>query len=432
MQNLIKKLIKDSSNYAFGNLLSKIIGFITVIFYTKYLSIEEFGKFDYIFAIGAILGVLIPLEVGQAIQRYYPFYNKNKDLQNQLISTAFFISAFMFILFIISIILLNFIFNIFDPVLMIACFCMFFLNSAIYLTSSILIAQTASKLQTYFSLLNQLISLTSSLIFIVYFNFQSLGIVLGQSIGSVGALFIFSHTLRDCFKSSISVQMAKKILRFSLPLVPSSVGVIGMMYLDRIMLESFLGLREIGLYGISARTSAISLIFILALRTSISPLIYQNYKDPNLPYKLASYLKYYMVTSFIALLIAELLSADFIGLIFGLQYIDAHAPVSVLVFSLFISNLYMFFPGIILSEKTIILTLINLVGLFLNIPLNLVLIPNYGITGAAIATLTSSAIALSIHIRFSQAYFPIKIKVSHALLIILGATFLLIMRKLYL
>ena len=248
-------------------------------------------------------------------------------------------------------IFVNHIFNFVDKNLLIACLLMFFLNSCVYLFSSIFVARTDAKTQTYFSIFNQVISLISALFFIILFQYQSFGIVLGQCIGSLVSLILFASKLKSNFSLDISKRMLWKILRFSLPLVPSSMGVIGMMYVDRIMLESFLGLREIGIYGISVRISAIALIFILALRQSITPLIYRDYNDPELPSKLALYLKVYIFLAVVTMLTSEYFGLIFIEIVFGSTYLAAFEPISILAFAFFISNAYMFYPGIVLKEK---------------------------------------------------------------------------------
>ena len=66
---MIKRFFKDSLLYSFANLLTKGIGFILLPIYTRIISKEEYGLFDYITAIGLILGVIVSLEITQSIFR---------------------------------------------------------------------------------------------------------------------------------------------------------------------------------------------------------------------------------------------------------------------------------------------------------------------------------------------------------------------------
>ena len=429
---MIKKLLKDGSIYAVGNLASKIIGFLTIIIYTKLISVEEFGQYDYIIAIGAIVGVLIPLEVGQSVQRFYSDYRNDTESQNQLILTSIFINFCTSLIFSIIAISANQIHPYVENSTLILCLCLFFINSCVYIVSSLLVARTESFKKFHFSLLNQILSSSFALGFIVLFQFQSLGIIIGQTIGSFFCLVIYFHEFKNIISSNISKNMIFKILRFSVPLVPSSIGVLGMTYADRLMLDALLGLREVGIYGISVRVAAISMIPILALRTAITPLIYKNYSDPSLSFKLALYLKYYFALTALCVISSELFATTFVQIVFGSNFDESVPPISLLIFSMFIANSYMFYPGIVLKEKTLLLTKINLSGLLLNIPLNFTLIPVFGIGGAALATLLSSILALSLHIINSQRYYKISIENIHTFSLIVGLAVLLISFKILL
>lgn len=429
---MIKKLLKDSSMYTVGNLASKIIGFLTIIFYTKLISVEEFGQYDYIMAIGAIVGVLIPLEVGQSVQRFYSDYGNDTESQNQLILTAIFINFCTSSIFSIIAISVNQIYHYVENSILALCLGLFFMNSCVYIVSSLLVARTDSFKKLHFSLLNQILSTSFSLGFIVLFQFQSLGIIIGQTIGSFLCLVIYSHEFRHIMSYNISKNMIVKIFRFSVPLVPSSIGVLGMTYADRLMLDALLGLREVGIYGISVRVAAICLIVILALRTAITPLIYKQYSDPSLSLKLALYLKYYFALTALCIICSELFATTFVQIMFGSEFDGSVPPISLLIFSMFISNCYMFFPGITLKEKTLLLTKINIVGLLLNIPLNFILISVFGLGGAALATLLSSITTLSLHIVNSQRYYKIGMENIHIFCIIVGLAVLLISFKILL
>jgi O-antigen/teichoic acid export membrane protein len=89
----------------------------------------------------------------------------------------------------------------------------------------------------------------------------------------------------------------------------------------------------------------------------------------------------------------------------------------------FISNCYVFFPGLSLANKTGVISMVNIVGMLLNLTLNLILIPRYGLAGAANATMISAVITFMAHFTLSQKYYLLPIG-QVRLILMLGAVLL--------
>ena len=91
------------------------------------------------------------------------------------------------------------------------------------------------------------------------------------------------------------------------------------------------------------------------------------------------------------------------------SYLSAATLVPVILFSYFINGENEFFSlGIQIRNKTYITSLIMLVGGISNIFLNIILIPKYGMYGAALATLVSYTIINAINIRISKRLYNVK------------------------
>ena len=105
------------------------------------------------------------------------------------------------------------------------------------------------------------------------------------------------------------------------------------------------------------------------------------------------------------------------------DYIGATEVIAILCITVFISNCYVFFPGLSLANKTGVISLINIIGMVLNLILNWLLIPRYGIAGAANATMISAVVTFIIHFSFSQKHYLLPI--SQARLILMLSAILL-------
>jgi O-antigen/teichoic acid export membrane protein len=65
------KNLHHTKNYLFGSIGIKALGFISVPFFTNYLSVEEFGMMSLYVAILSFLSTLLSLGVLGSFKRYY-------------------------------------------------------------------------------------------------------------------------------------------------------------------------------------------------------------------------------------------------------------------------------------------------------------------------------------------------------------------------
>ena len=130
------------------------------------------------------------------------------------------------------------------------------------------------------------------------------------------------------------------------------------------------------------------------------------------------------------MILCEAVGPGLITSVFGEQFYDSFRPISLLLFSQFVANTYMFYPGLVLAQKTIILSAINIAGLLLNVPLNYFLISSFGLTGAAVATLASSCFTLFLHILVSERYFKLDVNPQYILLAVFSVGSILCFWKL--
>jgi O-antigen/teichoic acid export membrane protein len=189
-----------------------------------------------------------------------------------------------------------------------------------------------------------------------------------------------------------SYDLIKKIILRIWPLSLSSIIVILNAKIDQLMVNNFLDKTELAEFSIGIKLTEYTIIAI----TALSPIIIGNiikYKSKNPKSYKILYNRLYKLFFIIGLLIALIIyffGGDVILLVFGESYVN----------SLQINSIYCFlicfsFLGIINSiytrteflEKTIILR--QFMMIFSNLVLNIILIPSYGIVGAAYATLIS-------------------------------------------
>ena len=82
-----KLMAKHSIVYGAGNMLTKVIGFLMIPIYTRYLVPAEYGTLELVGMTTEIIGMLLSMRISRAMYRFYFEYDSQKD-KNEVISTG--------------------------------------------------------------------------------------------------------------------------------------------------------------------------------------------------------------------------------------------------------------------------------------------------------------------------------------------------------
>ena len=210
------------------------------------------------------------------------------------------------------------------------------------------------------------------------------------------AAIIFLNKLTNIKISQIfSGVIDKELLRFSYPLMFVTILGTLMHWMDILMLGYFTDTTTVGLYHPAARTAGLLRTVLLAFMGIFAPMMsdYHRQGDVGEMGKLYKLIVRWIVSLSLPLAIIIIIYSKKIMLLFGVQYLSASNVLMVLTTAAFIQTL---FGG---GGQTLTMTGFTKVNLFnsiivvlINITLNLLWIPQYGIIGAAYATLISMAL----------------------------------------
>ena len=189
-----------------------------------------------------------------------------------------------------------------------------------------------------------------------------------------------------------NIPSLKVMLKKSLPLAPISFFSFMMLWADTLMVAFFLDTDQVALFSTAATISFVSLFFLGALDATIYPRLLNIAKHK--PQRLKAF--FWQATGLVIgiLFVVTALMAAFSSLIlsaFGQEYLAAQWSLMILLVAQFLraSSLTFSFMFII-REKVSYLNVILVLALLLNLLSNTFLIPEYGMKGAAIATLIAN------------------------------------------
>jgi len=394
-------LLKGSVAVTIAESITKIISFLLLPLFTYYLSPKDYGITSMVMIVTTFLGLLYNLGMVSATTRLY--HDTDSHLKKQeLIGSSFYFFLFFPLIFMVLITLSGayvfpLIFNEFDfyPYGFLAVLLAFFIQPK-RIWTLLYTLQYKIQITAIYSVISVVISISVSLLLVVVFKMGALGKILGM-FPSVLLLFIISYNkINKYTKGKWSFFSIKKQLKFGFPLIPAIWSYEILNIADRYILERMTDLATVGIYSMGYQIAQIPLFFVLGMRKLWNPVFYENMNKGD--YKtLKRLVGYYVSFLSILCLLTILFSKEIFLLFVNNRYYDAIPVVSVIVIGVFFSALLTLTNSILGFYKQFWRTSkIALIASIMNIVLNIILIPYYGIMGAAITTTISYSLYLII------------------------------------
>lgn len=375
-----------------------ISGLFVGIWVARYLGPEKFGLFSYILAFTAIFGGIAKLGLDGILVRELV---SNSEKQDTYLGNAFWlkiIGAFIVMGLMAAIVP----FTSHDSQT----------NLFIFIIAAGLIFQSFEVIEFYFQsqVMAKVVSVCKVLqlglssaikIYLVITQAELLYFVLVFAFDALilAVSYAITYQLRKNhppFYKHFDLSIAKQLLRDSWPLIFSAIVVMIYMRIDQIMIKEMLGEYEVGVYSAAVRLSEAFYFIPMLITASLFPSILNAKKQSEKLYQ-QRLQKLYTLLVWMAIAISlpmTFLSDWLILLLFGQEYQEAGQVLKVHVWAAIFVFLGVAFGKYLLVENlTKIAFQRTLLGAVSNVFLNFWLIPIYGVTGAAMATLLAQLIA---------------------------------------
>ncbi|MCD4743367.1 MAG: flippase [Desulfobacteraceae bacterium] len=407
---MIRSLIRDSAIYTIPAVFSRGLSFFLIPLYTRVLTPADYGTLDLLIIFGNIVNLTIALEVSQGLARYYSDANDETDKMLYASTALWFTiscyTVFLALAWIFSSSLSNIIMGQkgFDTIFKIA-IVYIFINGLFYLIQNQFRWELRSKNYVMVSLFVTFVTVCLTVIFIYFLKWGLEGFLYGMISGPLAGSLMSLYFLRKSFRFRFHSTRLKAMLLFSIPLVPSGIAVFFNNYIDRLMINHYMSFTDLGLYGIGFRIASIVGIVMVGFQGALTPLIYKHYQDNKTPIELSILFRLFLSFVLILYLGISLFSHEILWIMTTPDYYSASEIVMFLTPAILLSNMYIFAPGIDIEKKTYLILWITMCSAILNIALNFILIPLYGLSGAAVATLISRCIFFITYMILSQKFY---------------------------
>jgi O-antigen/teichoic acid export membrane protein len=398
-----KLFIENFFAYGFIQILNKIIPFLLLPVITRLLpNSSDFGVFDMFNTIVGFGSPLIILGISDAMFREY-FEKEDEQYKKNVTATALRIVAVSSIVVMSILIVFNKTFsNVFFSSILYG-------NIIIYAAVEMFIATNKTIIQAPTRMQNKrkiyiISGLISSAggyllsIALIYAGYSYLGLIYSNIVTTailLGFFWILNH--KFFIKGKFDKKIAKELFKIGLPLVPTFLIYWVYKSMDKIMIINMLGTAELGIYSIGSRVSQISQFIYMAFTGGWSYFVFSTMKDKDqvqLNSKVFEYLGAISLVSFIVIY-------PFFKAIFDLLFTGDYTMGYVVVPYLYMAPLLLMLFQVagsqfLVIKKSYLSTICLSLGAAINVVLNFFLIYRIGVEGAAIATLISYIITITV------------------------------------
>lgn len=189
---------------------------------------------------------------------------------------------------------------------------------------------------------------------------------------------------------------AKTLLLDSWPAILSGLAIMVYMRIDQIMIGSMMTEADVGIYSVAVKLSEVWYVIPLAITQSVMPSIVSAKKAQNGSYeqRLIKLIALLFWSSFIVAILVTFTGPSLITTLFGHEYRLAGEVLKVHFWAGIFVALGVGISQWYIAENRLRVSLYGTIaGALINVLLNLVLIPEFGITGAAFSTVGSYFVA---------------------------------------
>ncbi len=365
---------KDIKDYLSGHLIPPAINLAYIAIFTRIFPPSAYGKFILLMVTINFCFNLSSTWIYNGIIRFYP-EEKEK------------ISKILFLLTLLSSLPFIFIFFFFEGIYFKLGALLFILKSIFDNSLAFLQAQRKAKKFSAMQIAYSCLNLIFSFIFVKFLRIGLNGLVMGGIFAVLVLLFMLKEVKIEFY---FEKKIAKAMLNYGVPLTFSNLFSLSLIYIDRYFINFFLSEKEVGIYSVSYTLAERFIILLTSLFVTASrPICFQLYtksKEQAVKYN-KKILKIFVVIGLCLTLLIITFSKLILKIFAGKEFWEGITIFPYITFSAFFFGLQKISETFILLEKkTKILLFIFMIACFLNIALNFVLIPKFGITGAAIST----------------------------------------------
>ncbi len=431
----LKQLSKDTAIYGISTIFGRFLSFMLVPFYTNVFIPSDYGIIANVYIFVAIFNVVYLYGMDSAYMKYSTLSESSDKKDN--FSTPFLAVSIISLLLSLLVIFFRDSISSALEVPPEYSYLMYYVSGILFFdaVSSLpfikLRLERRPKKFAFFKVLNIVLMVILNLFLILKIRIGIDAVFISNLAASIFSFVLLVPTLLQGLKFSINKNLFDKMLKFGLPYLPAGLASMIIHGLDRPILTHLTNLETNGIYQANHKLGIIMMLYINMFQYAWQPFFLQNAKEKNAKEIFSKVLTYFSIGGTVILVFFSLFADNIVKFsIAGYSFIGSDywsglyiVPVILLAY-LFNGLYFVFSAGIYIEGKSIYVPLITGLGAVVNIAANFLLIPVFGIMGAAIALFFSYLVLSGGIYLVTQSFYKINYETGK-LIRLFGATILL-------
>ena len=414
MLSNLKSILKNSAIYGFGNLSTKLAGFILIPIYTSHLSVAEFGVLGMMEVTAQVIIAVLGMALYQGFFRWY----WDKGMAGRQKGMFFTVTMILFGVSLIAVAAIfpflktisYWFFQTYDYTNLLRMMLIASLIQMIMvMPSTLLRLQEKAVLYTTANIIQLSFNLFFTVLFIIHYHDKVEGIYKAQIIGSIVYLLVLSRFIYKNSAFRFESKVLKEMLFFCYPLILSAVSGVIFNVTDRYSLKILGDLQSVGIYSLGFKiTNTLNVLVITSVLFAIQPMIYKKMDAPDnkrFYSKLLTYLTFGLMFFVLGIM---LFGKEIIKLLAQKpEYWDAYQIIPFIAYAIIFGMFKdIVVTGLNITKKTKIIAISVALMAVLNIILNIIFIPYLHNIGAALSKMLSQiAFFLMIYYSAQKVYY---------------------------
>jgi O-antigen/teichoic acid export membrane protein len=427
----IVELAKQTFVYGLSGVALQLVGVITLPILARVFTRSEYGKLEIATALLAVGLAIADGGFASAAQRSYYDYTSEQTVERRtVIGTALLTTTLLgaFVAAVFVLVRHAMATSLFGrasavPLVVAVALSVPLVNTATFLREALRLEFRAWHYVAS-SMLASVIAGALGVLAVVVFDLHVRGVFVGIIVGSLLSALYAAFVLRRDIGRDYSPRELRTMLRYGTPLIAVGVGAWALTLVDRIMLEQLGSLAAVGEYAVANRVANVLLLGVSGFALAFGPYIFSLYSQNRDLERIvrAQTLRYVTIGLASVGLVLALFAREIIAVIapaFG----SAYKAVGLLAIAMVVYGMStVTMAGISYVRRTELLAIITIGAASLNIGLNFVLIPPFGMVGAAVANLAAYVLLTGLYYWVAQRLYPTPYELRKLLTIIALAT----------
>ena len=421
MKHLLKQLAGESIIYGISSMLSRFIGIFLVPLYTRLLLPADYGALSLVNSTFYFIIVLAVFALDSAAARWY-YDTEDINERKKTIASWFWFQLISSLILCSIIVLCSPLLSTY--ILKDGSKNILFIIPALGLLANILPTMVSNWLRfqrkaihtVIFTVSTILINVGLNIFLVLYLKWGVKGILLSTLISNaIATLYVFTLMYEWILPTYFSKKILKDMLTYALPLLPTSLAFWVLNSSSAFVIDYYHTKTDVGLYQIAAMVASAVTMIVGAFQMAWGPFAFSIYEKPEAKQTYSMVLTLYCALMCLVALGVAMFAKEGLMLLTTKEYYGAYLAAGVLAFNGIIYGMaYIAIIGCSIHKDNKPLAVSVLFAAGITAILYFLLVPIWGIVGAALSTALGYLVVPIYLFYKSQKYWyiPYKFKIA--------------------